>query len=69
MYKPGTRILLTVKEVAELTGWSKSFLYDQINKGMIPVVRFGRSVRIPSDWVDALTAGLLDNWKMMNGAA
>ncbi len=60
MYTPGTRILLRVKEAVELTGWSKSFLYAQINKGQIPVVRFGRSVRIRSEWMDSLTAGTTD---------
>jgi excisionase family DNA binding protein len=40
-------ILLTIKQVSERLGISRSKLYHHINSGQLNCIRIGRSVRIP----------------------
>ena len=47
------RLLLKVPEVAELTGFAGSFLWKLIQRGDLPAVRVGRSVRIRHDDLEA----------------
>jgi excisionase family DNA binding protein len=56
------RILLRVPEAAQLLGLSRATLYALLaGDNQIPVVRIGRSVRIPlaglQQWVDQRTEG------------
>lgn len=37
------------RDVHELTGWSKPFVYRLIETGQLPAVRVGRSVRVLHD--------------------
>ena len=58
---PPTRMLLRVREAADLLGLSRATLYNMLAAGTeIPVVRIGRSVRIPmaelQNWVAQQTA-------------
>lgn len=46
---PLPKLLLTVSEVAEMTAYSESFLYELIGKGVLPSIRLNRSIRVPSD--------------------
>lgn len=52
--------LLTVPQACKLLGFKKSKVYQLAKENKIPVVRFGRYVRIPrkalEEWVDRLTA-------------
>lgn len=41
------RLTLRIEEAAESLGISRTALYPLLRSGAIPVVRFGRSVRIP----------------------
>jgi len=43
-----SRLLLTVAEVMELTGWKRTATYDAIKAGTIPALRRGRCLFIPS---------------------
>jgi excisionase family DNA binding protein len=57
---PPTRILLRVHEAAEMLGLSRATLYNLLAAGTeIPVVRIGRSVRIPraelEEWITRQT--------------
>lgn len=45
-------LVYTVSEVAVLLHASASTIHRQIMAGRIPVVRYGRVVRIPRWWVD-----------------
>lgn len=49
------KLLLKVSEAAELVGLGRSKLYELMQEGEVPVVRIGRSVRIPAsglrEWV------------------
>ena len=51
------KLLLRIPEACELTGFSRAFLYDQIGKGDLKVIRVGRTIRIRTDdlkdWIDA----------------
>lgn len=47
-----TAIMLRPAEVAVLLGISRSEVYRLIERGDIPAVRFGRSVRVPRGWVE-----------------
>lgn len=56
---PGDRLLLGVNEVAQQLGVSRSSAYKLVLAGEIPVVRLGRSVRVPvaalRKWLDDRT--------------
>jgi len=43
----GSRLTLTVLEVAALLRISRGSCYEAIHAGQIPSLRFGRSIRIP----------------------
>ncbi len=43
------RILYTVPEVAKMTAYSASYVYESIAKGELVAVRKGRSVRVTAD--------------------
>lgn len=43
------RLTLSVAEAATLLGIGRNHLYDLINTGQIPHVRFGRLIKIPRD--------------------
>ncbi|HHY33346.1 MAG TPA: helix-turn-helix domain-containing protein [Firmicutes bacterium] len=45
------KLLLTVTEAAQMCGYSRSFLYEAINRGEIPTIRLGRTCRIPASWL------------------
>jgi excisionase family DNA binding protein len=44
------KLLLTIREAADVLGMGRTKLYEQLDKsGGIPVVRIGRSVRVHVD--------------------
>src|SRR5262249_12104747 len=48
------RAMLRPTEVAVALGISRAAAYQMITSGQLPSVRFGRSVRVPSEAVDNL---------------
>ena len=48
--------LYRIPEVAELCGFSRSFIDERINREELPVVRIGKTVRIAeqdlTSWID-----------------
>lgn len=52
------KLLLRVTEVAEVLGISRATAYKLMADGTLPVVKIGRSVRVPTDalqkWVREL---------------
>lgn len=57
------RLLLTVREAAELAGISRSHAYQMIGAGLWPVVRLGRSSRVPRRWLEGWIAAQVDAWE------
>jgi excisionase family DNA binding protein len=57
----GNRLLLTIDEAAQMLGLSRSKTYTMASTGALPVVRLGRSVRVPVDalhrWINAQVTG------------
>jgi len=51
------KLLLTIPDAVAMTGYSRSFLYEHIGKGDLPVVRIGRTIRIRTDQLRAWIAG------------
>ena len=47
------RLLLKIPEVVRLTGWGRTFIYEQIGAGELAVVRVGRSVRVSMEALQA----------------
>ncbi len=45
-------LLLRAEEVAKLLGLSRSMVFQMLASGELPVVRFGRSVRVPREALD-----------------
>jgi excisionase family DNA binding protein len=43
------KLLYRVEEACSVTGLGRTKLYDEIAKGHLGVVHFGKSVRIPAD--------------------
>jgi excisionase family DNA binding protein len=48
------RLTVTVPEAAEILGISRSFAYELIGRGELPVVRFGRRAVVPRRALEAL---------------
>ena len=50
------KLLYTVPEVVEATGFSRSFIYEHIKAGSLRVVRKGNTVRVKVDdlerWIE-----------------
>jgi excisionase family DNA binding protein len=50
------RILLTVRQVVEMTGYSNQFIRDEINRGTLPAVKKRDTIRIAVDdlrrWIE-----------------
>ncbi len=44
-----SKLLLTVREIAELTSLSMPTIWRIVYSGTLPVVRIGRAVRIPRE--------------------
>ena len=40
------KLLLRIPEVAEATGFSRSFVYEQIESGGLRAIRVGRTIRV-----------------------
>lgn len=49
-------VMLRPGEVASLLALSRSEVYRLIERGQIPAVRIGRSLRVPRRWVDEQAA-------------
>ena len=53
------RLLLRVKEAAELTGYPRATAYDFCARGIWPTVAVGRTIRVPYrdllEWVEKNT--------------
>ncbi len=50
------QVLLTVNEVAEILGVSRTTVYRRINEGKVEAIYIGHSVRIPRSVVSGLGA-------------
>ena len=50
------KLLLRIPEVVEATGFSRSFIYEQIASGGLKVMRVGRTIRVRADdlkaWIE-----------------
>ena len=65
------KLLLRADEVAKALGLGRSKAYEMMATGVLPVVRIGRSVRVPanalSDWVEEATASATEFDKPQTG--
>ena len=52
------RILLTIKQTAQMLSLSRSTVYELIRDGLLEVVHVGRSARVPIDAVIAFVTKL-----------
>ena len=50
------KLLYTIQEVCEATHYSRSFVYERIAAGELPVVRIGRTIRVAEadlrEWIE-----------------
>jgi excisionase family DNA binding protein len=53
----GTRLTLTVEEVAATLGISRAFAYEAVRRGEIPSIRIGRRVLVPRAALERLIDG------------
>jgi excisionase family DNA binding protein len=52
-------LLVSVEETAHLLSMSRSTIYNLVNSGQLPLVRLGKSARVPRAAVEALVAELI----------
>ncbi|MFB0557249.1 MAG: helix-turn-helix domain-containing protein [Dehalococcoidia bacterium] len=50
------RLTLTVPEAAKLLGIGRQTAYEAVRTGVIPVIRFGRVIRVPRRALERLLA-------------
>lgn len=55
------RVLLTVKDVQELTQLGRSTVYELIRSGVLPIVRIGRSIRVRREALETWLAEMEAN--------
>jgi excisionase family DNA binding protein len=48
------RLVLSVPEAGELLGLGRNAAYEAVRKGVIPVIRIGRTLRVPKAAFDRL---------------
>lgn len=63
------KLLLTVSEAAQMCGYSRSFLYEAVNRGEIPTIRLGRTCRIPAAWLEKWVSEHVAAWERARGEA
>ena len=55
--KATERLLYKIPQVVDVTGYSRSFIYEAIAAGSLNVVRKGRTIRVTADdlsaWIEA----------------
>ena len=60
------QLLLRAEEVQKALGLGRSKIYEMMANGELPVVRIGRSVRVPADalreWVERQAACTSELW-------
>ena len=56
------KLLLTVREAAEVLGISRTAIYLLLQRGEIPSVKIGRSRRIKRQDVESYVSGLADDY-------
>ena len=65
---PARKRLLRVSEVATILDLSESRVYDLCRRGILPVVRVGRQIRVDSQQIEEFIRtggkGLPDGWRM-----
>jgi excisionase family DNA binding protein len=61
------KLLLRVEHAAELCDVSRSTFYNLINQGRVPVVRIGRTVRIPRAWLEMWIRREVSDWSKKSG--
>jgi len=57
------RTLLRVPEAAESLGISRSALYAAIRRGELPVIRIGRTTRVPAVWLKRWVEDQVAAWE------
>ena len=54
------KLLYTIPEVVQATGYSRSFLYERLAAGELKAIRSGRTVRVGAsdlaEWIEGLRA-------------
>lgn len=68
MESPSDRsLLLRIPEVAAELRLARSSVYQLIQTGELPIVRFGRAVRVPRSALEAWIERRLDEQRTING--
>lgn len=60
---PADAELLRPAQAATVLGISERHLRELATAGQVPVLKLGRSVRIPRAWVDGEIARTIDEWR------
>ena len=59
---PFQKPTMSVPQVAKALGVGKNQIYEAVRLGRIPNVGFGKTVRIPTSWLEHL----LEGWRTTN---
>lgn len=63
---PGTPLLLSVDEAGQALGIGRSAVYQLLAQEELPVVRFGRAVRIPMAAIESYIRRHSEGWYTRN---
>lgn len=56
-------LLLTVDQAAEALNCGRAHIYNLAKRGEIPIVRLGRALRVPKEWVEQRVAQATRDWE------
>jgi excisionase family DNA binding protein len=64
-----SRLVVTIAEAAKLLGISRSFAYQLVKRGELPVVRLGRRQLVPKESLSRLMESVAQQSELVNSKA
>ena len=64
-----SRLVVTIAEAAKLLGISRSFAYELVKRGELPVVRLGRRQLVPKESLSRLMESAAQRREFVNSKA
>ena len=64
-----SRLVVTIAEAAKLLGISRSFAYELVKRGELPVVRLGRRQLVPKEALSRLMESVAQQSHLVNSKA
>ena len=55
--EPDERLVVSVPEAGRVLGLGRNASYEAVKRGEIPVLRFGKLLKVPTAWLKSVLSG------------